>query len=97
MLIAVDDPAFPFFIGLCLLRGRRALLIMSDSDSIPEIIATLNIKDEAEIDALVLSALELYRSVPRCFLRAMRLCSVSNTEIAPKPFGRSVFLSSLVN
>lgn len=44
MLIAVDDPAFNFFIGLCMLREHRAYLIMSDVDAIPEIISGIKIK-----------------------------------------------------
>jgi hypothetical protein len=62
MIIAVDDPCFTFFIGLCMLRytrisdvlpslflkhfirNRRAFLIMSDADNIPEIMAGMNIK-----------------------------------------------------
>lgn len=44
MLIAVDDPAFNFFIGLCMLREHRAYLIMSDVDAIPEIISGIKIE-----------------------------------------------------
>lgn len=41
------------------------------------------------MDKLVLDALEIYRLTPRCFLRALRLCAVSSTELAPKPVQRS--------
>jgi hypothetical protein len=85
MLIAVDDPAFSFFIGLCMLRQHRAYLIMSGVDSIPEIISGIHITSEADVDKLVVDALQIYRLTPRCFLRALRLCAVSSTQLAPKP------------
>lgn len=61
MLIAVDDPAFNFFIGLCMLREHRAYLIMSDVDAIPEIISGIKIKVifciPSNFDALLVSAI----------------------------------------
>lgn len=58
MLIAVDDPAFNFFIGLCMLRQHRAYLIMSDVDAIPEIISGIQIKVRLclTLNSLVLSS-----------------------------------------
>ena len=44
MLVAVDDPAFNFFIALCMLRKHRAYLIMSDVEAIPEIISGIRIE-----------------------------------------------------
>lgn len=41
------------------------------------------------MDKVVLDALEIYRLTPRCFLRALRLCAVSSTQLAPKPVLRS--------
>lgn len=49
----------------------------------------ISLQTEAEVDKLVLDALEIYRLTPRCFLRAMRLCAVSSTQLAPKPMRRS--------
>lgn len=85
MMIAVDDPSFTFFIGLCLVRRRRTELLLSDRDRIPEIIVKMQFHGEEEIDAIVTEARELYRSTPKCFLRYLRLCCVSTTELMPQP------------
>jgi len=85
MMIAVDDPSFTFFIGMCLVRRRRTELLLSDRDRIPEIIVKMQFHGEEEIDAIVTEARELYRSTPKCFLRYLRLCCVSTTELMPQP------------
>jgi hypothetical protein len=40
---------------------------------------------EEEIDSVVTEARELYRATPKCFLRHLRLCCVSTTELMPQP------------
>ena len=85
MMIAMDDPSFTFFIGLCLLRKSRTDLLMSGADVIPEIITKLHFNGEEEIDAIVTEARDLYKVTPRCFLRVLRLCCVSTTELMPQP------------
>lgn len=88
MLISVDDPAFTFFIGLCLLRRRREAFLLTGVDGIPEVIAKMHqLQDETEIDGLGTEALELYQATPRCFIRSLRLCCVSTPELAPLPWG----------
>lgn len=85
MMIAVDDPAFIFYIGLCMLISKREKLLIADVSNIPEIIANLHFKTEEDIDQTVLDALKLYRATPRCILRQLRLCCVSTTELTPQP------------
>ena len=85
MLIAVDDPSFTFFIGLCLVRRKRDLLLLAEEEKIPEIISDMSFKGEEEIDSVVIEAVNLYKSTPKCFLRQLRLCSVSTTELTPHP------------
>jgi hypothetical protein len=85
MMIAVDDPSFIFFIGMCMLISRREKLLIADVSNIPEIIANLNFKSEEDIDQTVLDALNYYRATPRCILRQLRLCCVSTTELTPSP------------
>jgi hypothetical protein len=85
MVIAVDDPSFTFFIGMCLVRRKRTELLLADRDRIPEIIVKMQFNGEEEIDAVVTEARELYRATPRCFLRHLRLCCVSTTELMPQP------------
>lgn len=85
MMIAVDDPSFTFYIGLCLLRRKRTDLLLSDRDRIPEIIVKMQFSGEEEIDSIVTEARELYRATPKCFLRYLRLCCVSTTELMPQP------------
>ena len=83
MMIAVDDPSFTFYIGLCLLRRKRTDLLLSDRDRIPEIIVKMQFSGEEEIDSIVTEARELYRATPKCFLRYLRLCCVSTTTHFP--------------
>ena len=53
MIIAVDDPAFSFFIGLALLRRRRERLLAADADGIPEVMQTLSFEGEHDVDNVV--------------------------------------------
>lgn len=85
MMIAVDDPAFIFYIGMCMLISKRDKILIADVSNIPEIIANLHFKSEEEIDQTVLRALDLYKVTPRCLLRHLRLCCVSTTELTPSP------------
>lgn len=85
MMIAVDDPSFTFYIGLCLLRRQRSALLLGDQGNIPELIAKIHFQNEDEIDEVLRDALELYRNTPRCILRSLRLCCVSTTELTPLP------------
>ena len=64
MLLAVDDPAFNFFIGLSLLRRHREAFLLAEQDKIPEIIQKMRMQ-ESEIDDLVADALDMYRKTPR--------------------------------
>lgn len=91
MMIAVDDPAFTFFIGLALLRGQRSKLLMAESNEIPEIIAELQIKTEEEVDELILSSHLYYKRTPKCFLRYLRICCVNTPELAPLPNLRPLY------
>ncbi|KAJ1379634.1 rab-GTPase-TBC domain-containing protein, partial [Ochromonadaceae sp. CCMP2298] len=111
MLIAVDDPSFTFFIGLCLLLRRRDQLLLADRERIPEILMRVQFQGEysvarstvslaqdiqhdtqgeGEIDEVLTQAREAYDSTPRCFLRYLRLCAVSTTELMPQPKGGGV-------
>lgn len=90
MFIAIDDPAFTFFIGLCLLMKNRYELLLVTRELIPEVIMKLqlftvdNHGDEI-MDQILQQAKELYKSTPRLFLRYLRLCCVSTTELMPQP------------
>jgi hypothetical protein len=85
MIIAVDDPAFTFFVGLCLLRRLRLSLLTSESDSLPEVFRDMSFSGEEDIDMIMYEAMLLYRSTPRCFCRNLRLCCVSSAELSPSP------------
>jgi len=85
MLLAVDDPAFNFFIGLSLLRRHRDAFLLADPDKIPEIIQEMKIH-ETEIDILITDSLNMYRRTPRCFCRNIRLCCVNTPELTPVPY-----------
>lgn len=53
MLIAVDDPAFPFFLGLALLLARREELLLA-GEELPEVIGEMKIAgDEVGVDKLL--------------------------------------------
>jgi hypothetical protein len=83
MLIAVDDPAFIFFIGLQLLTRLRGPLLLSDTEMIPEVISKIGFTGEEDVDNIVKRAVESYHNSPRCFRRTLRLCSVTNPELSP--------------
>lgn len=86
MLIAVDDPSFTFFIGLCMLRRQREALLQGDTSNIPEVLAnSVRFNNEEEVDYIVKEAMKLYQITPRCILRQLRLCCVSTTELTPLP------------
>lgn len=85
MIIAVDDPGFVFFIGVCLLRSARAALLSGDAEHIPETISKIHFSSEEDIDKVMCEAIALYRSTPRCVLRGLRLCCVSTVELTPQP------------
>lgn len=85
MMIAVDDPAFTFFVGLALLRKLKDELLRADSSDIPEIISRMSIQGEKGVDELVILALQLYRNTPRCFIRYLRVCCVKTPELTPLP------------
>ena len=67
MFICIDDPAYPFFIGICLLCKHRGSLLLADVCSIPEIITGVGLKIEREGDVgvVVAEALVLHRKTPR--------------------------------
>jgi len=90
MMIAVDDPSFAFFVGLCLLCRKRTDLLLADREGIPEIMVALQFQGEEEIDGIVAKAQEVYRATPKCFLRYLRLCCVSTTELMPLPILHSL-------
>lgn len=82
MIIAIDDPAFTFFVGLCLLRRLRNELLLAEIDSIPEIFKQLHFNGEEDIDIIVSEAIRVYKATPRSFCRNLRLCCVSTAELA---------------
>lgn len=84
-VIAVDDPAFTFFIGLCLLRRLRDEFLHADVAIIPEIFKKLQFNGEDDIDQIVSEAFALYKSTPRSFCRNLRLCCVGTAELTPLP------------
>ena len=81
MIIAVDDPAFMFFIGLSLLRKIKEELLLQDTDHIPEVMQKLGFHGEEDIDAVVTDAVSLYKRTPRSLVRNLRLCCVSTTQL----------------
>ena len=97
LMIAWDDPAFTFFIGVCLLRRRRSMLLLATTDGIPEILRDLHLHDDREVDSVVSEAIVLYKSTPRCFTRCLRLCCVSTPELTPLPSHLRVRSHDLIN
>ena len=71
MLIAVDDPSFTYFIGLCLLRRQRDRLLLADSEKIPEIVMQMNFNGEEEIDSVIVEAVSLHKNTPRSVGRTL--------------------------
>lgn len=83
MMIAVDDPAFNFFIGLSLLRKKRDSLLKSEMENIPEILSKLSLGGVEDVDDMVSEALPAYKQTPRGFCRHLRLSCVSSTDLSP--------------
>lgn len=88
MLIAIDDPGFNFFIGLCLLLRKRSEILLADAEEIPEVFTSIALCGEEDVDSIVIEAQKLYSITPRCFLRCLRLCCVSTTDLTPLPRSR---------
>ncbi len=86
MMISVDDPAFSFFIGLSLLRRQREKILKTTSERIIEVLCTMQINGETDIDPLVIESWRMYKATPRCFTRNLRLCCVASPELGPSPF-----------
>jgi len=58
---------------------------MADMGTIPEIISTMYIKGDEDVDTIVAEALAMHAATPRCFCRNLRLCCVASPELAPAP------------
>jgi hypothetical protein len=71
--------------NLISIRKKKVELLLADCADIPEIISNMSIKGESGVDELVSLALELYRNIPRCFIRYLRVCCVSSPELTPLP------------
>ena len=82
MFICIDDPAYPFFIGICLLCKHRGSLLLADIYSIPEIIAGIGLKIESEGDVgvVVREALVLYKKTPRYAMSSHIVCVYVQTS-----------------
>lgn len=94
MLIAMDEPAFIFFIGVALIRRKREQLLLADMDKITEIIgSTICLYTEQDIDNIVVEGMVLYKITPRCFIKKLRVCSVSTTNIMTLPKTTQVRMS----
>ena len=85
ILLATDDPAFNFFIGLSLVRRHREAFLMAEQEKIPEIIQGMKM-EETEIDTIVAEAIDMYKKTPRCYCRSIRLCCVTTPELTPLPY-----------
>lgn len=84
MMISINDPAFTFFIGLCLLKRLKSRLLLCEVNNLPEILQDLSFRGEEDIDKVVTDAIVLYHQTPRCFCRSIRLCCVGTVELTPK-------------
>ena len=93
ILLATDDAAFNFFIGLSLVRRHREAFLLAEQDKIPEIIQGMKM-EETEIDALVSEAIDMYKKTPRCFCRSIRLCCVTTPELTPQPYKKGTSIVS---
>jgi hypothetical protein len=95
-MIIVDDPAFAFFIGLCLLRRLRTDILRAEPELIPEITSRVVLKHEDDVDRITEEALLAYKSTPRYLCRALRLCCVSFIELGPSRTSLNDRMTSLV-
>ena len=93
ILLAIDDAAFNFFIGLSLVRRHREAFLRAEQERIPEIIQGMKM-EESEIDALVAEAIDMYKKTPRCFCRNIRLCCVTTPELTPQPYKKRASLTA---
>ena len=86
MLLAADDPAFAFFVGMSLLFETKDDILIADSGMLPEIVANATLKNHVrDFRGIVNRAWKLYKQTPRCFLRLLRLCFVANSDLNPSP------------
>eukprot|EP00606_Chrysophyceae_sp_TOSAG23-5_P001141 GSChrysophyteH2.ASY1.ANO1.73.1 assembled CDS len=86
MLLAADDPAFAFFVGMSLLFENKDSILIADSGMLPEIVANATLKNHVkDFRGIINRAWKLYKQTPRCFLRLLRLCFVANCDLTPSP------------
>jgi len=85
MLLAADDPAFAFFVGIGLLLEHKDKILMTEAALIPEIISKATFKTSTDFRRTIQLSWTLYRKTPRCFLRLLRLCCVGSTDLTPSP------------
>jgi hypothetical protein len=97
LVIAWDDAAIIFFLGICLLQRRRKALLIADTDGIPELLRDLHLHNDAEVDSVVSEAIVLYKVTPRCFTRCLRLCCVSTPDLTPLPSHMRVKTHDFIN
>jgi len=85
MLLAADDPAFVFFVGIGLLLEHKDKILMTESALIPEVISNATFHTSTDFRRTIQLSWTLYRQTPRCFLRLLRLCCVGSTDLTPSP------------
>jgi len=85
MLLAADDPAFVFFVGIGLLLEHKDKILMTEAALIPEVISNAAFRASTDFTCTIQLSWTLYRQTPRCFLRLLRLCCVGSTDLTPSP------------
>lgn len=84
LFIVFDDPAFTFFIGMCLITQQRDKILLTDMHGIPEVISSNdNFKTAEGITTILNEAHTLYKRTPRSFIRHLRLCCVGSNQMTP--------------
>ena len=84
LFIVFDDPAFTFFIAVCLMVEMRSGILLSDMNSIPEVISSNdNFKSPEGIRTIITEAQGYYKKTPRSFVRQLRLCCVGSNHLTP--------------
>ncbi len=84
LFIVFDDPAFTFCIAVVLITQQRSGILLSDMNSIPEVISSNeNFNSPEGIRTIVSEAQSIYKRTPRTFMRHLRLCCVGSNHLTP--------------
>eukprot|EP01038_Epipyxis_sp_PR26KG_P005709 gene5709-7880_t len=83
-MLTVDDPCFTFFLAVSVIRKKREKLLCGDTGKILEIVFSIRLENDDEVDEIISDAINLYKQqLPESFLSKLRLCCSNSSNLKP--------------